>query len=172
MKHRNHLLLGVNLLEQHRVNHVRKRVLVFEPFPDPPHEVRHLHRRRRGRRKLRRLAREQFEQDNAEGIDVPLLRWPATGHSGLGGLVVVGSLCLYGLQVRQGPADEAPGRGVVPGDADEPVEPEIGYVGLELVVEEDVGGFDVSMDELPRTALVEVGQASSCSFGDSEPCGP
>lgn len=37
---------------------------------------------------------------------------------------------------------------------------------LEIVVQEDVGWFNVSMNELPGTAFVEVGEASGRSLGD------
>lgn len=97
---------------------------------------------------------------------------PTAGNTSLGSSVVVGFLCLDGLQVRKGSTNEAARGGVVACDADESVESEIGDVGLEFVVEEDVGRFDVSVDKLSGAALVEVGQAPGGSLGDSEPCGP
>lgn len=72
-----------------------------------------------------------------------------------------------GLHVRQSATHEAAGGGVVAGDGDEAVEAEVGDVGVEVVVEEDVGGLEVAMDELSWTAFMEVGQASRRSFGNS-----
>ncbi|KAF7825490.1 dehydration-responsive element-binding protein 2A-like [Senna tora] len=64
-------------------------------------------------------------------------------------------------------AHEAARGGVVAGDSDEAVEAEVGDVRVEIIVKEDVGGFDVTMNELSWTAFMEIGQTPRCTFGNS-----
>ncbi|PPD75829.1 hypothetical protein GOBAR_DD27239 [Gossypium barbadense] len=81
---------------------------------------------------------------------------------------IVGS---FGLDrfVRKSANEATAGRGITAG-SDEFVEAKIKNVGMELMVNEDVGGFNVAVNEFPGTAFVKVGQATSGSLCDFQPC--
>ena len=90
------------------------------------------------------------------------------GSSSLRSAVVVVAVGWGGFEIGEGAADEAArGGGIVAGDGDQSAEAEVGDVGAEFVVEEDVGGLDVAMDELSWAALVEIGQPPCSSLGNS-----
>ena len=88
--------------------------------------------------------REQLQQHDAEGEDVGSVRELPAGR-------------VLGRQVAEG-AHDARGH-VRVGVRRELGQPEVGHHGLEVGVQQDVGGLDVAVDD-PRVAvLVEVGEA-------------
>lgn len=100
------------------------------------------------------LAGEELEEDDAEAVDVGLL-----GEPGGAGVLRV--------DVADGADDEGGGVGLAGGDA--PGYAEVRQVGLEVLVQKDVRGLHVPVDD-PRVAvMVEVGQALRCPHGDPQP---
>lgn len=109
MKNGQHLLLSVNFLKQHRINHVRQRSLFFKPFPHPPHQIRHLnnHRGRRGRayrRRIRRFPGKKLHKHDTKRVHVPFLSGPASRETSLGSFVSVGSIGGFYGSVRENTA--------------------------------------------------------------------
>lgn len=97
MEYGQDLLLSVNFLKQHWINHIRQWSLLFKPFPHPLHQIRHLSnpRGRRGRaqrRRIRRLPRKKLHKDNTERVHVPFLSRLASRETSLGSFVAVGSI--------------------------------------------------------------------------------
>lgn len=113
------------------------------------------------------LPGQQLQQHDAEGVDVGVLGGSA-GGSGLGGAVRVGLVEEGG----RGQSEEAvAGGGGGGGDGEEV---EIGDVGVEVGVEEEVGGLEVAMHELAGAAVVEMGapRAMRSCTGHARLCFP
>jgi hypothetical protein len=103
------------------------------------------------------LAGEELEQDDAVAVDVALGGGPP-------GVEVLWS------EVAEGAGND--GGDVAVAGLDERGEAKVAEPGLHVVVEEDVAGLDVAVDDVRDAVVVEVGQASGHAQRDLVPRRP